>query len=101
MNDLLPLGSVVILENGEQKLMITSRVPLYNNQGTIGYFDYGACLYPNGHVDQQMFFFNHSDIKEVFFEGYVDKSELEFQKKYKEEIKKVAYPKLTLIHEEK
>ncbi|MFA8438667.1 DUF4176 domain-containing protein [Pueribacillus sp. YX66] len=100
MEKLLPLGSVVMLENGEQKLMITSRVPLYNNEGTIGYFDYGGCLYPNGHVDQQMFFFNASDIAEVYFEGYVDDSELEFQERYKEEIKKVQYPKLLLVDEE-
>lgn len=54
MKKLLPLGSVVKLKNGEQKIMIISRLPLYNNEGTIGYFDYGACLYPNGQVDQQM-----------------------------------------------
>ena len=53
---LLPLGSVVKLKNGEQKIMITVRLPMYNNKGTIGYFDYGACLYPNGQVDQKTYF---------------------------------------------
>ncbi len=55
---LLPLGSVVQLKRGQQKLMITCRYPLYNNQGTIGYFDYSACLYPTGNPDGQAYFFN-------------------------------------------
>ncbi len=45
MKNLLPLGSVVRLNKGELKIMIISRLPLYNNEGTIGYFDYGGmCL---------------------------------------------------------
>ena len=39
-NKILPIGSVIQLHNGEVKLMIISRFPLYNNHGTIGYFDY-------------------------------------------------------------
>ena len=97
---LLPLGSVVKLKNGEQKVMITVRLPLYNNKGTIGYFDYGACLFPNGQVDQKTYFFNESDIEEVYFKGYIDESEEEFQKKYKEEIKDIKYQKLTLVNEQ-
>ena len=46
MKNLLPLGSVVRLNKGELKIMIISRLPLYNNEGTIGYFDYAACVYP-------------------------------------------------------
>jgi len=100
MTKLLPLGSVVRLKNGEQKIMIISRLPLYNNEGTIGYFDYGACLFPNGQVDQQMFFFNEEDVEEFHFTGYVDEREEEFQAKYQEEIKTIKYTKLKLIHEE-
>ena len=40
MNDILPIGSVVQLKNGEVKLMIINRFPLFNKEGTIGYFDY-------------------------------------------------------------
>ncbi|WP_210469933.1 DUF4176 domain-containing protein [Sporosarcina sp. 6E9] len=43
-------------------------LPLYNNGGTIGYFDYGACLYPNGQVDQKTFFFNEADIEDILIE---------------------------------
>ena len=97
---LLPLGSVVKLKNGEQKIMITVRLPLYNNGGTIGYFDYGACLYPNGQVDQKTFFFNEADIEEIYFKGYIDESEEAFQKKYEEQIKDIQFEKLTLVHQQ-
>ena len=40
MNRILPIGSIVQLKNGEVKLMIINRFPLYNNNGEIGYFDY-------------------------------------------------------------
>lgn len=43
--ELLPIGTVVTLKNGEQELMITARFPLYNNNGEIGYFDYAGCFY--------------------------------------------------------
>jgi len=94
---LLPLGSVVKLKNGKQKVMITVRLPLYNNEGTIGYFDYGSCLYPNGQVDYKTYFFNESDIEKVFFRGYIDESEESFQKKYKNELKNIQYQKLNLV----
>lgn len=38
MKDILPIGSVVQLKNGEVKLMIINRFPLFNKEGTIGYF---------------------------------------------------------------
>ncbi|WP_228474763.1 DUF4176 domain-containing protein [Listeria welshimeri] len=56
MEELLPLGSVVRLKNGEQQLLIISRFALYNNQGVIGYFEYSGCLYPNGQTDQTSYF---------------------------------------------
>ena len=56
MNEILPIGTIVRLKNGEHKLMIISRAPLYNNNGTVGYFDYSAYLYPTGQADQQAFF---------------------------------------------
>ncbi len=93
---ILPLGSVVQLKKGEIKLMIISRVPLYNNKGTIGYFDYAGCLHPVGQNGQQTFFFNEDDIDEVFFQGYVDDEEEKYQAMYEKEMKKVSYPKLSI-----
>ena len=39
MKDILSIGSVVQLKNGEVKLMIINRFPLFNKEGTIGYFE--------------------------------------------------------------
>ena len=77
MEALLPLGSVVILENGVKKIMIYGRkqVAVKNQQ----VYDYVACLYPEGNInDEFTYLFNHSDIREVVFRGYVDDDEEKF-----------------------
>lgn len=96
---ILPIGSVVKLKNGEVKLMIINRAPLYNQNGEIGYFDYSACIYPNGKVEDQVYFFNDENIQKVYFEGYKDEQEELFQKEYKEKIKNVKYPKFKIEDE--
>ena len=95
---LLPLGSVVILKKGTQKLTVISRMPLYNNDSTIGYFDYAACLYPNGVDGKETIFFNNQDIGEIIFEGYVDEQEEQYRKKVIAEEKNIKYPKLQIIN---
>lgn len=92
----LPIGSIVQLENGTAKLMITTRFALYNDNGNIGYFDYAGCLYPSGLTDNQGFFFNHENIKQVWFEGYIDDSEREAQDFFKKEAGHIKYPKLSI-----
>lgn len=96
MERLLPIGSIVILNNGKQKLMITGRGSLYNNGGTIGYFEYSACIYPFGVANQQALFFNHENIKEIIFEGYSDADEEEYCRLYDEQIQQCNYPRLGL-----
>lgn len=91
-NNYLPLGSIVRLNDGDMKLMIISRFPLFENKGEVGYFDYASCVYPSGHSNEQTYFFNQEDIAEVFFEGYIDESEEEAQKIFEERLKDVAFP---------
>ena len=91
---ILPIGTIVKLKNGERKLMIINRTPLFDDKGTVGYFDYCACLYPEGQADQEMYFFNEDDIDEICFIGYVDENEEEFRKIYAEKIDNIGYPKL-------
>lgn len=100
-NHILPIGSVVKTKKGNVKLMIVGRAQLYNNDGTIGYFDYSALIYPEGIRSQQEFaFFNHEDIQEIYFEGYRDEVEEKFAEMYEENIKNTSYPKLTLSYDD-
>lgn len=94
--EILPIGSVVRLKNGDVKLMVLNRAPLYNKGGVIGYFDYSACIYPAGKVEEQVYFFNNENIEEVYFEGYKDEQEDKFQEQYEEKMKDINYPKFTI-----
>jgi len=93
MSEILPIGSVVQLKNGDVKLMIINRAPLYNQEGVIGYFDYSGCIYPGGKVEEQVYFFNNENIEKVYFVGYKDEQEELFQRQYEEKIKETSYPK--------
>ncbi|RYL93660.1 DUF4176 domain-containing protein [Sporolactobacillus sp. THM19-2] len=88
---LLPIGSVVRLKSGDVKLMVLNRAPLYNNNGVIGYFDYSACIYPTGKVEDQVYFFNDENIAEIYFEGYQDEQEELFQKQYRLKMKDTPF----------
>jgi hypothetical protein len=77
MEKLLPLGSIVLLENGEKRIMIYGRqqLAITNNEQ----YDYVACLYPEGNIsDEFTYLFNHSDIREVVFEGFSDEEDAAF-----------------------
>ena len=46
-------------------------------KGDLYRFDYGACLYPEGVVGENLIYFNHEDIFKIVQEGYTnDENEL-------------------------
>ncbi len=68
----LPLGSVVVIKGGVKKFMVVARgleVKIENNNT---YFDYGACMYPEGMIGDQMMYFQHEDIVKIIFSGFSD-----------------------------
>ena len=66
---LLPTGSVVLLNNADKELMIIGILPV--NEGK--QYDYLAVLHPEGYInDKYVFMFNHSDIDQIKFIGYVN-----------------------------
>jgi len=72
--DYLPIGSVVLLKKGTKRVMIYGRRQL--NTGNNQEYDYLACLYPEGHInDKFTYVFNHEDIAEVLFRGFSDAEE--------------------------
>lgn len=93
---ILPIGAVVKLVNGHQYLMITARFPLYSSKGRMGYFDYASCLYPEGQINENNFFFNNEDIDEIIFEGFITDEEKKLRTKLITESKKIKYQKLSI-----
>lgn len=81
IKDLLPIGSIVLLENGEKRLMINGIMQSEAN-GTGKEYDYLGVLYPEGHIgDQFQYLFNHEDIQEIVFRGFEDSERAAFLEK--------------------
>ena len=76
LKELLPIGSVVLLEGGEKRLMVFG---VKQSQNAGEEYDYIGVLYPEGNIGEGgQYMFNHSDIKEVYFRGYEDGERDEF-----------------------
>ena len=86
----LPVGTVCLLQNGTKKVMITGFcVKSPETQDKV--FDYMGCLYPEGVISSdQNLLFDHSQIVQVFFKGYVSDEETEFKSKLNEMLKEEA-----------
>jgi hypothetical protein len=73
-----PLGSVILLEGGEKRLIIIGRRQISKETGKA--FDYAGLLFPEGYQDaENIYLFNHSDVERVFQVGLIDNEELNFQ----------------------
>ncbi len=81
IKDLLPVGSIVLLKDGQKRLMIAGI--MQNDAGGTGEnFDYLGVLYPEGHIGEGFqYLFNHEDINEIIFRGFEDEERAEFLKK--------------------
>lgn len=81
IKDLLPIGSVVLLRDGEKRLMI-SGIMQSDASGDGQEYDYLGVLYPEGHIGEQFqYLFNHEDIQEIFFRGFEDEERRDFLEK--------------------
>ena len=73
MQELLPIGSVVVLKEGTKKLMIIGR--LQANPKTKKLYDYAGCPWPEGYMDKEhCYVFNHEDIDEFNFRFKLDEA---------------------------
>ena len=78
IKDLLPVGSIVLLKDGEKRLMING-IMQTDTGGTKKNYDYMGVLYPEGHIGEGFqFLFNHEDINEIIFRGFEDAERVEF-----------------------
>lgn len=72
---LLPLGSVVYLREGIIPLLIVVRQPIVNLEDEVCYLDYAGVSQITGLDKEKVAYFNHEDISEILFEGYVGENE--------------------------
>ena len=70
--EMLPLGSVVYLKEGNKKVIIIARGLVAKGDENLIFFDYGGVPYPEGLQDDQMAYFQHDAITKVVFRGYSD-----------------------------
>lgn len=76
-NNLLPIGSVVLLKESNKRIMIVGRLQRQVESGKL--WDYSACYYPEGIINpKELFLFNHEQIAGVYFIGFQDPEELQF-----------------------
>jgi len=76
-DELLPIGTVVILKDAQKRLMIfgVGQTDFTNNVN----YDYIGVMYPEGSMGEGThYLFNHSDIDHVFFRGFEDEEREEF-----------------------
>ena len=79
----LPIGSVVLLKDGEKRVMITGFGFIDTNNDDIEViYDYVGVLYPEGLLStDQNLVFNHDKIDKIFALGYSDDEDKEFRKR--------------------
>ena len=80
-NNILPVGTIVELNNSDALYMIVGFLPVNNRNNQL--FQYSAVTYPGRSFGiSKLCMFNHNDIKKVIFEGFSDD---DFEK-YKKDI---------------
>lgn len=81
IKDLLPIGSIVRLKNGQKRLMISGVLQSKEDELDKQY-DYLGIFYPEGHIGGDFqYLFNQEDIDEIFFRGYEDQERQAFLEK--------------------
>ena len=83
MNEVLPIGSIIYLKEGQQKLMIWSRGCQWEQDNELVFFGHSGAADPVGLNPEQIFYFNQEDIDKVVFHGYTDLDEERFVELYK------------------
>ncbi len=82
---LLPIGTVVLLKNSKNRIMIIGVLQKQIKEGKEVLWDYSACLYPEGYLgSDKLFLFNTDQIEKIFSIGYQDEEQFAFKVKIDE-----------------
>lgn len=85
--ELIPVGSVVYLEEGTVPLVIaavSSFVQKEENDKILYNFDYTGAPYPQGMIEDEVYYFNHENISEIVFEGFKNDQHTRYLKSIEE-----------------
>lgn len=95
----LPIGTVVLLNGGSKKIMITGFCSISEDDINRVY-DYCGCIYPEGYLNSnQVCLFDHNQINEIFYLGYENDEESEFKKELNQMLSEYNNDRLILIEE--
>ena len=72
-NELLPVGSVVLLKDSTKKVMIIGQNQIEVGNNDVIY-DYSACLYPGGYINANTYLFDNEQIDSVYHVGCEDET---------------------------
>ena len=79
----LPIGTVVLLNGGTKKVMITGFCSVTEEEKDKVY-DYTGCIYPEGYLDyDEICLFDHNQIEKVYHMGYIDEECQDFNEELK------------------
>ena len=83
--DWIPIGSIISLNDGTQKLMIIGKVQSALSEEGNMIYDYSAVLCPQGLIDPlETIAFDKSSIKRIYFIGYIDEQEASLNQQFDE-----------------
>ena len=77
--ELLPIGTVVLLEGGTKKVMICGYSSKSTDDDVV--YDYNGCIFPEGFMENIHCLFNHDQIQTVYYEGLKNEEFEEFMEK--------------------
>ena len=87
-DQVLPIGTVVMLHGATRKMMIVGYQRMLANKDDDTIYDYCGCAYPEGFVSpEDTAVFNHEQIDRVFSLGLQNDEEKVFQEKLRTAIR--------------
>lgn len=88
VNNYLPIGSIVLLKDGNKKLMIFGIIQSDQDESESQEYDYIGVPYPEGNMGQDyQYLFNHQDVDKIVNRGYEDLEREDFLKKLEDYLK--------------
>lgn len=77
---LLPIGSIVMLKDIEEKVMIVGHYAPVEHDDNFDMCDYSGCIYPEGtSKTDNVFGFDEDNIEKVIYIGYEENNEEEVE----------------------